>query len=93
MKECYPVSTPMDYGAKLSKNNEGKVIDSTLYRSLIGCLRYLTCTRPHILYSVGLVSRFIEEPKSTHWKIAKRILHYIQDTLSLSLFYFYSNNF
>ena len=93
MEECNPISTTVDYGAKLSKNDEGKIIDSTLYRSLVGCLRYLTCTRPDILYGVGLVSRFMEEPKSTHWKAAKRILRYIQGTLSLGLFYYHSNNF
>ena len=78
---------------KLSKNDEGKVIDPTLYRSLVGCLRYLTCTRPDILYGVGLVSRFMEEPKETHWKAAKRILRYLQGTLSHGLFYSHSNDF
>ena len=56
IEECNPISTPADCGAKLSKNDEGKVIDSTLYRSLVRCLRYLTCTRSDILYGIGLVS-------------------------------------
>ncbi|GMI77003.1 cysteine-rich RLK (RECEPTOR-like protein kinase) 8 [Hibiscus trionum] len=92
MEDCKPVSTPVDCGVKLSRHDMGKVIDATLYKSLVGCLRYLTCTRPDILYAVGLVSRFMEEPRATHWKTIKWILCYVQGTLSLGLFYSSSTN-
>lgn len=65
-EDCNPISTSMNYGTKLSKNNEGNVIDPILYKNLVGCLRYLRCTRPDILYDVGLVSQFKKEPKSYH---------------------------
>lgn len=65
----------MDCSVKLSKNDEGKAIDVTFYKNLIESLRSLTHTRLDILYGVGLVSRFIEKPKSTHWKTTKGILH------------------
>jgi hypothetical protein len=65
------VSTPVDCGVKLSRHDKGKVVDVTLYKSLVGSLRYLTCTRPDILYAVGLVSWYMEEPRSTHWKTIK----------------------
>jgi Reverse transcriptase (RNA-dependent DNA polymerase) len=54
MEDCKPVSTPVDCGVKLSRHDKGKVVDVTLYKSLVGSLRYLTCTRPNILYVVGL---------------------------------------
>ncbi|KAJ4781946.1 polyprotein [Rhynchospora pubera] len=92
MANCNPVSTPVECGVKLSRHDKGNVIDATLYKSLVGSLRYLTCTRPDILYAVGLVSRFMEEPRTTHWKAIKRILRYIQGTLSLGLFYDSSAN-
>ena len=39
-------------------------VDITKYREVIGSLIYLmTCTRPDISYSVGLLSRFMQEPK------------------------------
>lgn len=66
MEECNSISTQKECGLKLSKNDEGKVIDPTFYKSLIGHLRYLTCTRPDILYGVGVVSRFMEGPKTAH---------------------------
>jgi Reverse transcriptase (RNA-dependent DNA polymerase) len=93
MDECNPVNTPVESGTKLSRYDEGKTVDATLYRSLVGSLRYLTCTRPDIAYGVGLVSRYMEEPKMTHWKAIKRILRYVKDTLSHGLFYSHTNEF
>ena len=87
MANCNPVSTPMEPGAKLSKFDGGERVDASRYRSLIGSLRYLTCTRPDLSLSVGIVSRFMEEPVHSHWKAVKRILQYIQGTVSLGLFY------
>ncbi|XP_042409131.1 secreted RxLR effector protein 161-like [Zingiber officinale] len=92
MDDCNPVNTPVDCGTKLSKNDEGKTVDPTRFKSLVGSLWYLTFTRPDILYGVGLVSRFMEEPKETHWKVAKRILRYVRDTMNHGLFYSHSNN-
>ena len=66
MEDCNPVSTPVESGTNLSRYDEGTEVDATVYRSLVGCLRYLTCTRPDIAYGVGLVSRYMEEPKMTH---------------------------
>ena len=37
-------------------------VDATLYRSIIGGLRYLVHTRPDIAFTVGYVSRFMEDP-------------------------------
>ncbi|KAL4335379.1 hypothetical protein GQ457_07G009100 [Hibiscus cannabinus] len=54
MEDCKPVNTPIDCGVKPSLHDMGKVIDATLYKSLVGCLRYLTCTTPDISYAVGL---------------------------------------
>ena len=54
---------------------------------LVGSLRYLTCTRPDILYGVGLVSHYMKKPKSTHLIAAKKILRYIKRTISYELLY------
>ena len=58
----------------------------------MGCLRYLTSTRPDILYRVGLISRYMEKPRSSHLKTAKRILHFVKGTTSYGLFYSSSQN-
>ncbi|KAK0577924.1 hypothetical protein LWI29_002417 [Acer saccharum] len=68
-----PVLTPIKTGIKLSKYEEGQVVDPTYFKSLVGSLRYLTCTRPDILFGVGLVSRYMESPTTTHLKTAKKL--------------------
>ncbi|KAJ8769435.1 hypothetical protein K2173_002925 [Erythroxylum novogranatense] len=69
MADCNPVSTPMEPGAKLSKFDEGERVDASKYRSLVGSLRYLTCTRPDLSLSVGIVNSDwcgdIDDRKST----------------------------
>nr|GEW86848.1 retrovirus-related Pol polyprotein from transposon TNT 1-94 [Tanacetum cinerariifolium] len=87
MDKCNPVGTPIEHKVKPSKHDGGKAVDSTLFKSLVGSLCYLTCTRPDILFVVGLISRFMEEPTTKHLKIAKRILRYIKGTIDYGMFY------
>ncbi|KAM1224199.1 hypothetical protein ACFX2G_044088 [Malus domestica] len=87
MDKCNIVNTPVATGLKLSKEGEGEFVNSTLYKSLVGSLRYLTITRPDIVYGVGLMSRYMETPRESHWLAAKRILRYIRGTLNYGLFY------
>ena len=62
-----PITTRIEMGTKLSKYEEGDV-DPSYFKSLVGSLRYLICTRPDILFSVGLVSRFMEALIPLCWK-------------------------
>ncbi|XP_050241952.1 secreted RxLR effector protein 161-like [Quercus robur] len=48
---------------------------------------YLTTTRPDIMYSVSLISRYMENPTKIHLLAAKRILRYLQGTRDFGLFY------
>ena len=50
--------TPMAANAKLTNDPLGESVDVTLYRSMIGCLLYLTASRPDIAFSVGVCCRF-----------------------------------
>ncbi|XP_068477386.1 uncharacterized mitochondrial protein AtMg00810-like [Phaseolus vulgaris] len=85
MANCNPVS--MEPGAKLSKFDGGERVDVRKYQSLLGSICYLTCTRSYLSLSVGIINRFMEEPVDSHWKALKRVLQYIQGTVSLDLFY------
>ncbi|KAL4368367.1 hypothetical protein GQ457_05G028310 [Hibiscus cannabinus] len=93
MFDCNPVDTPMECGVKLSKFSNGIKEDPTLFKSLVGSLRYLTCTRLDILFAVGVVSRYMEAPTSTHMKAAKRILRYLKGTIDFGLSYSSSHDF
>nr|GFA11982.1 ribonuclease H-like domain, reverse transcriptase, RNA-dependent DNA polymerase [Tanacetum cinerariifolium] len=72
---------------RLTKNTEGTLVNSTEYRSLIGCLRYLLHTRPDLSYSVRLLSRFMREPKEQHMKAVKQVLHYVKGTKDYGITY------
>ena len=89
MSNCNPVNTPIATRMKLSKEENGDFVNSILFKSLIGSLRYLTITRPNIVYGVGVLSRYKETPKESHWLATKRILRYINGILNFALFYAY----
>eukprot|EP00253_Pinus_taeda_P035307 PITA_35307 len=74
MKECKTVITPMLMGLKHNKEDSNKDFDPSLYKSIVGSLMYLTTTRPDIMFTVSLISRFMERPKEAHWQASKRIL-------------------
>eukprot|EP00253_Pinus_taeda_P028785 PITA_28785 len=78
MQECKAAITPTVMGLKLSKEDGNKDFDPSLYKSIVGSLMYLTATRPHIMFVVSLISRFMERPKEAHLQAAKRILRYVK---------------
>lgn len=77
----------MECRLKLIKEDGGKPADATLYRRVIGSLRYLVNTRPDIAHAVGIVSRFMEKPSTHHWAAVKQILRYIKGTMSYGCTY------
>lgn len=87
MLGCNPCQVPMEARLKLSKVSENQCVDATEYRSLVGSLRYLVHTRPDLAFSVGYVSRFMEEPHTEHMAAVKHILRYIAGTCNLGLWY------
>jgi hypothetical protein len=62
-------------------------VDNTLYQQLVGIILYLTHTHSDISYVVGAVSKYMQEPHDLHWKASKRILRYVQGTMSYGIHY------
>lgn len=73
MERSNSVKNPIVPGQKLTKAGAGDPVDPTEFKQLIGSLRYLTTTRPDLIYSVNLVSRYIESPTEQHLLAAKRM--------------------
>ena len=84
--------TPMAANAKLTNDLSGESVGVTLYRSMIGCLLYLTASRPDIAFSVGICSRFQSNPKVSHLNAVKRIIKYVGGTCDYGLFYSKESN-
>ncbi|GJW59151.1 putative ribonuclease H-like domain-containing protein [Tanacetum coccineum] len=71
----------------LCSDEGGPDVDLHLYRSMIGCLMYLTASRPDIMYAVCACSRFQVTPKVSHLYAVKRIFKYIKGKPKLGLWY------
>ncbi|GKA82599.1 zinc finger, CCHC-type containing protein [Tanacetum coccineum] len=87
MMDSNDTKIPMDPGTKVGQMAKMKPVDTTYYRSLIGSLRYLLHTRPDLSYAVGLLSRFMQDPKEIHLKAVKQVIRYIKGTKEHGIIY------
>nr|GEY05265.1 retrovirus-related Pol polyprotein from transposon TNT 1-94 [Tanacetum cinerariifolium] len=51
-ESCDPVDTPMVEKSKLDEDKEGKAVDPSHYRGMIGTLLYLTASRPDLQFAI-----------------------------------------
>ena len=93
MESCKSTSTPMNLKEKFNKNDGTNKVNEGLYRSLIGCLMYLTTTRFDIAFAVSLLSHFIQCASELHLQVAKRIVRYIKGTISYGIKFSHLQNF
>ena len=77
MVNVKPIKTPMPTIEHLVLNIEGKVMDTMVYRSMIGSLLYLCASRSDIMLSMCMCARFQANPKECHLVTVKRILRYL----------------
>jgi len=76
---------PYDYNKKL-RPDTGRPIRELEYLKIIGSLMYImSCTRPDITFSIGMLSIFTSNPGKSHWDVVQRLMRYL--TLNLDLFY------
>ena len=92
-EDVKPKPTPMNQNSKLTSDESGKDVDIKRYRGMIGCLLYLTASRPDIMFSVCVCARFQSKPKESHLNAVKRIFRYLSGTINLGLFYPITNAF
>ena len=74
MNNCNLTHIHMDMNVKLSKSSRKRDIDEREYRRSIGCLRYLLHTQPDLSFSVGMLSRYMQQPKESHGAALKQVL-------------------
>jgi hypothetical protein len=61
MVDCMPCMTLMEERLKLSKHSTAVKVDAPCCQSNVSGLHYLTHTRPNIAFTVGYISRFMED--------------------------------
>ncbi|MCH80809.1 copia-type polyprotein [Trifolium medium] len=87
MTECKPISNPSDTNSKLDECKDEEGVDPTLFRQMIGSLRYLCNSRPDICYAVSVISKYMNKPKKSHLNAAKRIFRYVKGTMRYGLLF------
>jgi len=75
----------MNQKDKFSKEDRTTRVDEEKFRSLIGCLLYLTAIRPDIFNATSLLSRFIHCPREIHIRATKRILRFIKEAYNFGV--------
>nr|KYP53917.1 Retrovirus-related Pol polyprotein from transposon TNT 1-94 [Cajanus cajan] len=87
MTDCNPGRNPSVPGANWAKDEDGSRVDAMKFRQVVGCLMYLTVTCPDLMFGVSLISRFMADPKESHWAATKRLLRYVKGTTEHKIFY------
>ncbi|GJT09473.1 retrovirus-related pol polyprotein from transposon TNT 1-94 [Tanacetum coccineum] len=82
-----PVDTPMVEKSKLDKDLQGKPVNCTHYRGMIGSLMYLTSRRPDLVFAVCMCARYQAKPIEKHLHALKRIFRYLKGTIDMGLWY------
>ncbi|KAE8715887.1 Xyloglucan endotransglycosylase 6 [Hibiscus syriacus] len=93
MENCKSVSTPMNQNERLCKEDGAKKVEEAVYWSLIGCLMYLTTTRPDILHAVSVLARFSQAASEEHFIAAKRLLRYVKGTIDYVVLFKHGQEF
>nr|GEY43232.1 hypothetical protein [Tanacetum cinerariifolium] len=65
-ESCDPVDTPMVEKSKLDEDKEGKAIDLSHYRGMIGTLLYLTASRPDLQFAICMCAWYETRPTEKH---------------------------
>ena len=73
-----PASFPIEQNFSLSKINVDYISDPSSYRRLVGRLICLTITQPDLVYTVHILSQFMDKPRVPHLEAAHCVLRYVK---------------
>jgi hypothetical protein len=93
MDMAKPIKTPMGTNDHLDLDLGGTSVDQKVYRSMVGSLLYLCASRPNIILSMCMCTRFQAAPKDCHLRAVKRIMRYLVLTPNLGLWYSKGSHF
>lgn len=82
-----PMESPLVGNWRKEGATSGDVMDSTIYRKLVGSLIYLVNTPPDICYIVNQLIQAMVKRTNLFWKAGKHVLRYIKGTTEYGLWY------
>ena len=87
-----PVSTPMEPNTQFTTQQSPPMLNQTArmqgvpYSKAIGFILWpAIVSHPDIAYAVGLLSQFIQNPRTVHWEGVKQVINYLGTTKELWL--------
>ena len=79
-------ATPMASNLKQMCDASLEMVDTTMYRQMIGSLLYLTNMRPDTCFVVNNLSHFLTDSRHAHL-VAKHAVRYLKGTVEYGLKY------
>nr|GEZ74945.1 copia protein [Tanacetum cinerariifolium] len=73
--------------SKLDEDKEGKAVDPSHYRGMIGTLLYLIASRPNLQFAICMYARYQARPTEKHVHAIKMIFRYLRGTVHRGLWY------
>ncbi|GKE60883.1 hypothetical protein Tco_1511250 [Tanacetum coccineum] len=87
MESSDPVDTPIVEKSELDEDPQGKAVDPTHYRGMVGTLMYLTVSKTYLTFVVCMYARYQANPTEKHLHAVKRIFKYLRGTVDRGLWY------
>ncbi|GKA73674.1 retrovirus-related pol polyprotein from transposon TNT 1-94 [Tanacetum coccineum] len=71
----------------MDEDKEGKVVDPSHYRGMIGTLLYLRASRPDLQFAICMCAWYQARPTEKHLHAVKMIFRYLKGTVNRGLWY------
>ncbi|GKA50492.1 retrovirus-related pol polyprotein from transposon TNT 1-94 [Tanacetum coccineum] len=87
----YALESLKKYGMESSdpvdEDTQGKAVDATHYRGMVGTLMYLTASRPDLTFAICMCARYQAKPIEKQLHAVKRIFKYLRGIVNRGLWY------
>ena len=88
MKVPIPIGVNLSVEQCPQTQEEEEDMSCVPYAGAVGSLMYaMVCTRPDIAHAVGVLSRFMSNPRKEHWRAVKHVFRYLCGTSDYGLCY------
>eukprot|EP00253_Pinus_taeda_P024294 PITA_24294 len=82
-----PMETPLAGNLRKEDVTSSEVVETTIYRHLMGSFFYFVNTRSDMCFVFNQLSQAMVKPTKLYWKESKHVLRYIRGTTQFGLWY------